>query len=175
MLLDSVLFYLFAAIVLIGGILTITLRNVVYCAVWLISSLVGVAGLYLLQRAEFLAGVQIIVYIGGIMVLYMFVIMLVPIGEESRQRRFASQKWIALIGVGVLATQLGVLLSHGLGAFTLAEPPPPAAIGDVTNNSEMVGQVLFSDYLLAFELASILLLVAMIGAVVMAKARNESE
>ena len=175
MLLDGILFYLFAAIVLIGGILTISVRNVVYCAVWLITSLLGVAGLYLLQRAEFLAGVQIIVYIGGIMVLYMFVIMLVPIAEESRQRRFASQKWIALIGGGVLAAQLGVLLSNGVGAFALAEPLPPAAIGDVTNNSEMVGQVLFSDYLLAFELASILLLVAMIGAVVMAKARNESE
>lgn len=176
MLLDGILFYLFAAIVLIGGILTISVRNVVYCAVWLISSLLGVAGLYLLQRAEFLAGVQIIVYIGGIMVLYMFVIMLVPVGEESRQRRFASQKWLALLGGGVLAAQLGVLLSRGVGAFTLAEPPlpPPAAVGDITQNSETVGQVLFSEYLLAFELASILLLVAMIGAVVMAKARNES-
>ena len=92
MLLDGVLFYLFAGIVLIGGILTITVRNVVYCAVWLITTLLGVAGLYLLQRAEFLAGVQIIVYIGGIMVLYMFVIMLVPVGEESRQRRFRFAK-----------------------------------------------------------------------------------
>ncbi len=174
MLLDGVLFYLFAGIVLIGGILTITVRNVVYCAVWLITTLLGVAGLYLLQRAEFLAGVQIIVYIGGIMVLYMFVIMLVPVGEESRQRRFASQKWFALLGGGVLAAQLGVLLSNGLGSFTLAELPPPAAVGDLTNNSETVGQVLFSEYLLAFELASILLLVAMIGAVVMAKARSES-
>ncbi len=175
MLLDGVLFYLFAGIVLIGGILTITVRNVVYCAVWLITALLGVAGLYLLQRAEFLAGVQIIVYIGGIMVLYMFVIMLVPVGEESRQRRFASQKWLALLGSGVLAALLGVLLSRGVGAFTLAEPPPPpAAVGDLTNNSETVGQVLFSEYLLAFELASILLLVAMIGAVVMAKTRSES-
>ena len=73
-----------------------------------------------------------------------------------------------------MAAQLGVLLSNGLGSFTLAEPPPPAAVGDLTNNSETVGQVLFSEYLLAFELASILLLVAMIGAVVMAKARSES-
>ena len=173
MLLDGILFYLFAAIVLIGAVLTITLRNVVYCAVWLITTLLGVAGLYLLQQAEFLAGVQIIVYIGGIMVLYMFVIMLVPIGEESRQRRFASQKWLALLGGGVLASQLGLLLSRGVEAFTLAKPSSPREVGDLGKNSENVGGVLFSDYLLAFELASILLLVAMIGAVVMAKSRSE--
>lgn len=174
MLLDSILFYLFAAMVLLGGILTITLRNVVYCAIWLVASLLGVAGLYLLQRAEFLAAVQIIVYIGGIMVLYVFVIMLVPISEEARQRRFSQQKWLALIGAGILSVQLGILLSRGAGAFRLAEPSPPAQIGEMTRNSETVGQVLFSEYLLAFELASILLLVAIIGAVVMAKLRSET-
>ena len=174
MLLDGVLFYLFATIVLVGAVLTITMRNVVYCAVWLITTLLGVAGLYLLQQAEFLAGVQIIVYIGGIMVLYMFVIMLVPVDEELRQRRFSSQKWFALLGGGVLAVQLGVLLSRGVEAFSLAEPSAPRKLGDLGENSEDIGGVLFSDYLLAFELASILLLVAMIGAVVMAKTRSES-
>lgn len=174
MLLDGTFFYLFATIVLVGAILTITMRNVVYCAVCLIMTLLGVAGLYLLQQAEFLAGVQIIVYIGGIMVLYMFVIMLVPVGEESRQRRFSSQKWLALLGGTVLAVQLGLLLSHGAGAFELAEPSVARDLGDLGSNSEDVGGVLFSEYLLAFELASVLLLVAMIGAVVMAKVRRES-
>ena len=174
MLLDGTLFYLFAAIVLVGAILTVTMRNVVYCAVCLIMTLLGVAGLYLLQQAEFLAGVQIIVYIGGIMVLYMFVIMLVPIGEESRQRRFSSQKWLALLGGAVLAVQLGFLLSRGIGAFELAEPSMARDLGDLGSNTEDVGGVLFSEYLLPFELASVLLLVAMIGAVVMAKVRRES-
>ncbi|MBH00322.1 MAG: NADH-ubiquinone/plastoquinone oxidoreductase subunit 6 [Solibacterales bacterium] len=174
MLLDGTFFYLFATIVLVGAILTISMRNVVYCAVCLIMTLLGVAGLYLLQQAEFLAGVQIIVYIGGIMVLYMFVIMLVPVGEESRQRRFSSQKWLALIGGTVLAVQLGLLLSHGSGLFELAEPSVARDLGDLGSNSEDVGGVLFSEYLLAFELASVLLLVAMIGAVVMAKVRRES-
>ncbi len=91
MLLDSILFYLFAALVLFSAIMMITRRNVVYCAVWLINALVGVAGLFLLLGAEFLAGVQVIVYIGGITVLYLFVIMLVPVREEAMQRRFASQ------------------------------------------------------------------------------------
>lgn len=74
----------------------------------------------------------------------------------------------------MLAVQLGVLLSRGVEAFSLAEPSAPRKLGDLGKNSEDIGGVLFSDYLLAFELASILLLVAMIGAVVMAKTRSES-
>ena len=172
--LDSVLFYAFAALILISAVLTITRRNVVHCAIFLIGALLGVAGLFLLQGAEFLAGVQIILYIGGVVVLYLFVIMLVPVSEEARQRRFANQKWLGLLAGAVLIAELGVLLSRGVGAFRLADPTEPAALGEVGNNSEMVGQVLFSEYLLPFELASILLLVAIIGAVVMAKVRPET-
>ncbi len=172
MLLDSILFYAFAALILFSALMTITRRNVVYSAVWLINALVGVAGLYLQQGAEFLAGVQIIVYIGGIMVLFLFVIMLVPVNEESRQRRFAGQKWIAFLCSGLLMAELGYFLSRGTEAFRLAESKPATEIGVMTQNTETVGQVLFSEYLLPFELASILLLVAMIGAVVMAKGRT---
>ncbi len=172
MLLDSILFYAFAALILFSALMTITRRNVVYSAVWLINALVGVAGLYLLQGAEFLAGVQVIVYIGGIMVLFLFVIMLVPVNEESRQRRFAGQKWIAFLCSALLMVLLGYFLSQGADAFRLAESTPAPEIDVVTQNTETVGQVLFSEYLLPFELASILLLVAMIGAVVMAKGRT---
>jgi NADH-quinone oxidoreductase subunit J len=172
--LDSVLFYAFAALILICAVLTITRRNVVHCAIWLIGALLGVAGLFLLQGAEFLAGVQIILYIGGVVVLYLFVIMLVPVSEEARQRRFANQKWLGLLAGLVLVGELGVLLSRGADALPIAEPVAPAALGEVGNNSEQVGEVLFSQYLLPFELASILLLVAIIGAVVMAKVRPET-
>jgi NADH-quinone oxidoreductase subunit J len=172
MLLDSILFYAFAALIIFSAIMTITRRNVVHSAVWLISALVGVAGIYLLQGAEFLAGVQIIVYIGGIMVLFLFVIMLVPVNEESRQRRFSGQKWIAFLCSALLMAELGYFLSYGSEAFRLAEAAPASGIDVMTQNTEAVGQVLFSEYLLPFELASILLLVAMIGAVVMAKGRT---
>jgi len=173
--LDSILFYLFAVQLLFSALMTITRRNVVHSAVWLISALVGVAGIYLLQGAEFLAGVQVIVYIGGIMVLFLFVIMLVPISEESKQRRFVSQKWVVLIVTVLLSGEMAYFFSKGAGEFYIADPTPPPDIGVVTTNSEQVGQVLFSEYLLPFELASILLLVAMIGAIVMAKVRPEAE
>ena len=173
--LDSILFYLFAVQILFSALMTITRRNVVYSAVWLISALVGVAGIYLLQGAEFLAGVQIILYIGGITVLFLFVIMLVPVSEESKQRRFSSQLWVVLIVAVLLTGELGYFLWQGADSFQMGEPTPPAEIGTVTTNSEQIGQVLFSEYLLPFELASILLLVAMIGAVVMAKARPGEE
>ena len=172
MLLDTVLFYCLAVLILGSAIMTITRRNVVYSAVWLISALVGVAGLFLLQGAEFLAGVQIIVYIGGIMVLFLFVIMLVPVQEESTQRRFANQKWLALACVAAVFALLAVIVVRGVSALDhpgMAEPP---GLGSLTENSESVGRVLFTEYLLPFELASVLLLVAIIGAIVMSKARK---
>jgi NADH-quinone oxidoreductase subunit J len=172
MLLDSVLFYLFAILILVSSILMITRRNVVYAAVWLINTLIGAAGLFLLQAAEFLAGVQVIVYIGGITVLYLFVIMLVPLREEMLQRRFASQGWIALICSTLLLGLVSVFLFRGAASFHFGAPPAAAALGTMTTNSEQVGQVLFSQYLLPFELASLLLLVAIIGAIVMSKARG---
>jgi NADH-quinone oxidoreductase subunit J len=172
MLLDSVLFYLFAILILVSSVLMITRRNVVYAAVWLINALIGTAGLFLLQAAEFLAAVQVIVYVGGITVLYLFVIMLVPLREEMLQRRFASQGWIAVACSTLLLALVSVFLFRGAGSFQLGEPTTPQPLGAMTTNSEQVGQVLFSQYLLPFELASILLLVAIIGAIVMSKARG---
>ena len=166
--LDTVLFYIFATLTLGGGILTVTRRSAVHSAIWLITSLLGVAGLYLLQRAEFLAGVQVILYVGGIMVLFLFVIMLVNLDQAAKEKRFSGQKWIALACVAAVASQALWFVSKGAGKFTLGQP---SIAGENLGNSEQVSRVLFSQYLLPFELASILLLVAIIGAVVMAKKR----
>jgi NADH-quinone oxidoreductase subunit J len=172
MLIDTVIFYVLAVLILGSAIMTITRRNVVYSAVWLISTLVGVAGVFLLQGAEFLAGVQIIVYIGGIMVLFLFVIMLVPVQEEAAQRRFSNQKWLAFACAAGVFAMLALIAVRGVGALNHPGMAEPVGIGSLTKNSESVGLVLFSEYLLPFELASVLLLVAIIGAVVMSKARN---
>jgi len=166
--LDALFFYLFAAMVLGGGLLTITQRSAIHCAIWLIVSLMGVAGLFLLQQAEFLFAVQIVLYIGGIMVLFLFVIMLVNLDQAAKEKQFNGQKWIALASVAVVGAEIFYFMKKGAGAFQLAVP---AAAPATEGNTEAIATVLFSQYLLPFEIASILLLVAVVGSVVMAKKR----
>ena len=170
MLIDTVLFYIFAVLVLGGGILTITRRNAVHSAISLIVSLLGVAGLYLLQHAEFLFAVQIVLYVGGIMVLFLFVIMLVNLDQAARQRQFNRQWMVGLIAVALVGAQVGYFVWKGKYAFRIADETLPAAAA-ATGNTEMIANSLFTDYLLPFEIASVLLLVAVLGSVVMAKKR----
>ena len=171
--LDQVIFYLFAAIAVISAILTVTRRNVVHSAIFLITALLATAGIFLQLRAEFLFIVQIILYVGGIMVLFVFVIMLVNLDVAVRQLQFARQKWVALLISLALAAQVGLMFwstgkMPGQGVPVLAAAP----VDKLPPNSEEVAKSLFSSYLLPFEIASVLLLVAMIGAVVMAKKRT---
>ncbi|MEX2262925.1 MAG: NADH-quinone oxidoreductase subunit J [Bryobacteraceae bacterium] len=168
---DTVSFYLFALMVLGGGIMTVTRRSAVHSAIFLIVSLIGVAGLYLLQSAEFLFAVQIILYVGGIMVLFLFVIMLVNLDQAARQRQFNGQRWIALACVVLVGVQMAYFINLGAGSFQLAAGLPAAASTASQGNVEQVADVLFSEYLLPFEIASVLLLVAVVGSVVMAKKR----
>ena len=171
--LDSILFYLFAGIAVVGAVLTVTSRNAVHSAIFLITALLATAGIFLQLRAEFLFIVQIILYIGGIMVLFVFVIMLVNLDVAVRQMQFARQKWVALVIALALAAQVGLMFWSirrvpGQGVPVLAAAPAET----LPPNSEEVARSLFSTYLLPFEIASVLLLVAMIGAVVMAKKRT---
>ena len=110
MLIDTVLFYIFAVLVLGGGILTITRRNAVHSAISLIVSLLGVAGLYLLQHAEFL-----------------FVIMLVNLDQAARQRQFNRQWMVGLIAVALVGAQVGYFVWKGRDAFHIAETALPVA------------------------------------------------
>jgi len=167
---DTILFYVFALMVLGGGVLTITRRSAVHSAISLIVSLLGVAGLYLLQQAEFLFAVQIVLYVGGIMLLFLFVIMLVNLDEAAKERQFNKQWLIALVAAGAVGCQIGWFLYKGAAAFRIAEAPA-VALPSGMGNVERVADALFSEYLLPFEIASILLLVAVVGSVVMAKKR----
>ncbi|HEY6266543.1 MAG TPA: NADH-quinone oxidoreductase subunit J [Candidatus Acidoferrum sp.] len=171
--LDKVIFYFFAAIAVSSAALMVTRRNAVHSAIFLITTLLATAGIFLQLRAEFIFIVQIILYVGGIMVLFIFVIMLVNLDVALHQIKFARQKWVALGVVLALAAQVGVMFwttgkMPGQGFPVLVAAPAnrlPAG------NAEAVAQSLFGTYLLPFEIASVLLLVAMIGAVVMAKKR----
>lgn len=167
--LDTALFYAFAALTLLGAVLTVTLRSAVHCAIALIASLAGVAGLYLLQSAEFLFAVQIVLYIGGIMVLFLFVIMLVNLDQAARERQFHRHWWVALACAGGTGALLIAFLAKGAALFRLDKPAAPAPAGE--GNVQILADTLFREYLVPFELASILLLVAIVGSVIMAKKR----
>jgi len=159
-------FYFLSALALISGVFVITQKNPVHSAIALISTLLALAGLYLMLYAPFVAGVQIILYAGGIMVLFLFVIMLVNIEKAQRETQFNKQ-WIA----GVLAsTILGVLFvlifARGRTAF-----PEHVVQMQEHGNTQQIVLWLYGTYMLPFEIASLLLLVAIVGAVVMAKKR----
>jgi NADH-quinone oxidoreductase subunit J len=162
---DQLFFYLFSVVILLSAILCVTAKNAVHSAIFLITTLLGVAGLYLHLNAEFLAGVQVILYIGGIMVLFLFVIMLVNIDQALKEKIFSGQWKLALALIVVLAGELGWFASKG------GDSMPFRAADMPKENVQAVADVLFQSYLLPFEIASILLLVAMVGAVVMAKKR----
>ncbi len=163
---DTIFFYFFALLTLGGAVLTITRRSAVHSAISLIVSLIGVAGLFLLQNAEFLFVTQIVLYVGGIMVVFLFVIMLVNLNEAERIRQFNKQWWLALASVAAIGAEILFVLRK-----PLLLPAAGVQIQDGRGTVERIADLLFSDYLLPFEVASLLLLAAVVGGVVMAKKR----
>ncbi len=159
-------FYFLSAVAVVSAILVITRRNPVHSALSLIMTLLSLAGLYLMLYAPFVAGVQIILYAGGIMVLFLFVIMLVNIERAQREFVFNHQWHVGLIAALALGVMLFFVYQKGSSIF----PANPTALPE-QNNTQQVGLLLFQSYLLPFEIASLLLLVAIVGAVVMAKKR----
>ena len=161
-------FYLFAGLMLIGGILVITRKNPVHSALALIITLLAQASIYLMLYAPFVAAVQIILYAGGIMVLFLFVIMLVSIERAQRERQFNSQ-WV----VGAIAALAlgGLFVSVYVKGKNIFPFHPMRMMTVEAPNTQGVATLLYGQYMFAFEIASLLLLVAIIGAVVMAKKR----
>src|SRR6516162_6159511 len=139
--LQLVLFYIFGAIAIVSAILLITRHNVVHSAAFLGSTLFAVAGIFLTLHAEFLAGVQVIVYVGGILVLFVFVIMLISVERAERERQFNRQWTIALVTAGILVAEIAYGLYQGRDSLNLpsAAPVPAAAGAVVAGNSEKVG------------------------------------
>lgn len=166
MLLNSILFYFFAGLAVASAMLMVMRRNVVHSAVFLITTLIATAGIYLQLQAEFLFVVQLILYVGGIMVLFVFVIMLVNLDLSMRMGAFNRQKFVGAALALALGAEILAAIWIGRGDLQLHQANPLP-----TMNTEAVADALFRHSVLAFELASILLLVAMVGAVVLAKRR----
>jgi NADH-quinone oxidoreductase subunit J len=167
---EVVLFYVFAATALAGAIGVISLRNPMYSAISLLGSFLSVAVLFVLRHAEFLGVVQLFVYGGGIMVLFLFVIMLVNLYQLKELRLFLGQSRAASVLVVAMAVFFIILLAGVEFGPAFADPDAFVSVaGEVKGNSQAVAWILYRDYLLPFEIASVFLLVAMIGAVVLGR------
>lgn len=171
---ETLLFWLLAVIALSASLSMILQRNPVYSALSLILTLLGLAGLFLLLSAPFLAVIQIIIYAGAIMVLFLFVIMLLDVRRtEVTISRVKLQKSLGSLLIG-LALVFVVKTAVGLGTGRSGEmapammTPPDPGFGTAT----ALGRALFADYVLPLELAAVLLFVALIGAIVLAKRRG---
>ncbi len=159
-------FYFLSALTLLSGVLVITRKSPVHSALALIFGLLTQAGLYLMLYAPFVAGVQIILYAGGIMVLFLFVIMLVNLERSQKEEQFNKQWLIGLLAAVALGALFIIVYVKGKSFFPIGIPQPIES-----NNTQEIGVMLYGQYMFAFEIASLLLLVAIIGAVVMAKKR----
>ncbi len=159
-------FYFLSGLTLLSGVLVITRKNPVHSALALIFGLLTQAGLYLMLYAPFVAGVQIILYAGGIMVLFLFVIMLVNLEHSQKEEQFNKQWLIGLLAAIALGALFIIVYVKGKSFFPVGIPQPIES-----NNTQEIGVMLYGQYMFAFEIASLLLLVAIIGAVVMAKKR----
>jgi NADH-quinone oxidoreductase subunit J len=159
-------FYLLSGFTLLSGVFVITRKNPVHSALALIFGLLAQAGLYLMLYAPFVAGVQIILYAGGIMVLFLFVIMLVNIERSQREEQFNGQWVVGLLAAIALGGLFVTVYVKGKALFPYRIAQPVE-----NTNTQQIGLMLYGQYMFAFEIASLLLLVAIIGAVVMAKKR----
>ena len=163
---ESLFFFIFAAIAVASSLLLVMFRNPVYSALSLVTTFFALAGLYVLLNAYFLAAVQVIVYAGAIMVLFLFVIMLLNLGYSGALEVMAGKyrRVAVVLLMSVLVAQLGLMAGRRIG--TSSQPEDPAIY---TDNIPYIGKLLYTDFLLPFEVASMILLVALVGVMVMVK------
>ena len=158
----QILFWTLSALSVISALMVITSRNPVYSVIWLIITFFTISGHYILLNAQFLAIVNIIVYAGAIMVLFLFVIMLMNLSKETESQK---NKWLKLAGAVAGGSLFLVMVAALRGAEKNMTEVGSGNIGLIEN----LGKVLFTEYVVPFEIASILFLTAMVGAVVIGK------
>ena len=157
--------FYFAFVIAAASVFVVAVRNPIYSALALLIMFFHVAGLYVTLHAEFLAAVQIVVYAGAILVLYLFVVMLLNLRQDDRYHR----QWPMAAAVGLTLIIEAIILTAMKGWTTPVVATGTETTVEGTANTEAIGDVLYSTYLFPFEVASLILLVAMIGAIILAK------
>ena len=157
------LVYIFSAILVVAALRVVTARNPVHAALYLVLTFFNASGLWLLLQAEFLAITLAVVYVGAVMVLFLFVVMMLDINLERLRQGFWANLWLGgPIAILMLAEMIAVLSVRSFGLEAM--PAPAAATG---SNTKALGMVIYTDYVYPFELAAVILLVAMIAAIML--------
>ena len=156
---STVTFYVFSAILVFAALRVITTRNAVHAALWLVLCFFTAAGVWILLKAEFLAIALVLVYVGAVMVLFLFVVMMLDVNFDSMRTNFRSYVPVAgTVGALVLLEMTLVIVGARVGT----DAPPPAVAG---SNTRALGRLIYVDYVYPFEIASAVLLVAIIAAI----------
>jgi NADH-quinone oxidoreductase subunit J len=166
---EAVAFYTLSLLILGLAVAVITTPKTVHSVLYLVMNFLSVAILYVVLQAEFLAVIQILVYAGGIVVLYLFVVMLVNLKREPEAHQ--DPRRLGLLGLGLSGAMLLELAGIVVYSYTRepSSPSAPSPAFPVQGNVEELGWLLYTDFLIPFELASVLLLVAMVGAIILAR------
>ncbi|WP_341675127.1 NADH-quinone oxidoreductase subunit J [Niveibacterium sp. SC-1] len=157
------LFLMFAAIMTVAAVLTVTARNTVQAALFLVLAFFNAAGIWMLLKSEFLAIALVLVYVGAVMVLFLFVVMMLDVNVERLRQGFWSYLPLGLVVAAVLVVEMALVV--GGRHFSLAAMPTPADPGPGFSHTKSLAWLLFTDYAFPFEVASFVLLVAMLAAV----------
>ncbi len=167
---EALLFYFFAAVMVAASLAVVTLRNPVHCALALVLTFFTCACLWLLLRAEFLAIALVLVYVGAVMVLFLFVVMMLDIKTLPGREGFTSYLPAGLVVAAVMLAELVGLM--GARKLMAGGPVRDAAAEQGLSNTEWLGRTLFSDYILPFEIAAVILTVAIVAAVALTLRRR---
>ena len=172
---EKILFLIFAVLSVAGGVSTITRKNIVHALILLVFTFLNIAAIFFLTQAYFVAVIQILVYAGAIMVLFVFVVMFLNLRTfQEEEQTHRGQRWVALVlSVLVLAEFViilaGITFTSARGGFT------PEAVAQAGGSTRVFGDALFNQMLLTFEVASVILLVAMVGAIILVKKEKSAE
>jgi len=168
---EAFVFYLFSAILLFAAVRVITARNPVHSALFLVLAFFTAAGLWLLLEAEFLAITLVLVYVGAVMVLFLFVVMMLDINLDKLREGFWDYLPLAAIVAVLMMLEMAVVL--GGKYFGLVQMPAPMAHGPEYSNTKELGRLLYTEYVYPFEIAAVILLVAIVAAIALTLRRRK--
>ncbi|MCU0768097.1 MAG: NADH-quinone oxidoreductase subunit J [Burkholderiaceae bacterium] len=169
----NVLFYVFAAVLVVAALGVITARNPVHCALFLVFAFVNSAVLWLLLEAEFLAITLVVVYVGAVMVLWLFVVMMMDIDVDRLRQGFTRYAPLGALVALLVVVQIGLVVwVRGLG---LPEAAVPAPLPAGHSNTRALGELLYTEYLYPFEVAAVILLVAIVAAITLTMRRRPGQ